>query len=235
MIGPVLFIMIKKYINILNNAIVFIAGHHYISKILDTELEIIRTKKLNEISQFLAENVRDIKTQIFDPDKPSIPENLTNEIIECANQSSESVTQILNTVRLPFEFKDYILSQMHGIEEKSKQLKSILDSVDKDSFVPWLDRLYAFLDSLTLFQESAVVHILLFIVLLLTVFNILYIFFGNEIISYFKLEQKFPSLSGIIRLRAKFQRYYLMWNIFILFLVCVFGIFANLLVLINGH
>ena len=228
------------------------AGHHYVSKILDrpaeqesAELEAIRDKKLKEVSQNLADikkNVSDIKKQIIDPDKvgesSNIPDNVKKGIKECADrieETSESVSNMLDGVRIPFEQKDIIVGNMKGIEQYCKDLKSFLDSIDKDSFVSWLDKFYAYLDSLTLFQESAVVHILLFIVLLLTVFNIFYVFFGNEIITYFKLEQRFPSLSGLIRLRAKFQRYYLMWNIFILFLVCGFGIFVNILVLIKVH
>lgn len=247
--------MTKRFKEIANQFTAFLsgaAGHHYVSKLLDrpaekesAELEAARERALKKVSQSLAEikkNVRDIKQQIIDPNKvdesSNIPENVQTSIKECADrieQSSESVTNILDTVRLPFEFKDFILSQMKGMEQTSNDLKSLLDSVNKDSFVPWLDKFYAYLDSLTLFQESAVVHILLFIVLLLQVINILFIFFGNEIIRYLKLEQRFPSLSSLIRLRAMFQRYYLMWNIFILFLVCMFGIFVNILVLIKVH
>ena len=158
-----------------------------------------------------------------------------NVCVDKIEHSSDIVTILLNSEKLPFEFKDTILREMQSIEQYSKDLKQILEDIDKTSFVPGLDKFYAYLDSLTLFQESAVIHISLFIVLLLTVLNILFIFFGNEIIRYLNLEHKFPSLTGLIRLRAKFQRYSLMWNIFILVLVCVFGIFINLLVLYKVH
>lgn len=43
----------------------------------------------------------------------------------------------------------------------------------------YLSKLTEYLDSLTLFEESAFIHILVFIILLLTIFNILLVFFGN--------------------------------------------------------
>lgn len=65
-----------------------------------------------------------------------------------------------------------------------------------------LKKFYEFLDSLTLLQESAFLHILMFISLLLIVFNILGALFGNEIIKYFNLEKKYPSLTTFFKLRS---------------------------------
>lgn len=92
----------------------------------------------------------------------------------------------------------------------------------------YLSKLTEYLDSLTLFEESAFIHILVFIILLLTIFNILLVFFGNEIIKYFDIENRFPSLSFYIKVRAKFQRYYLLWNIFTMFVICIIAIGLNL-------
>lgn len=83
---------------------------------------------------------------------------------------------------------------------------------------------------MTLLQESALLHIIIYIYILATVFNILGIFFGNEVIKYFELENKYPKLHIFFKLRAKFQRYYLIWNISILLVVCFLGIFLDLLV-----
>nr|YP_009493203.1 LAGLIDADG endonuclease [Ganoderma calidophilum]AWJ63998.1 LAGLIDADG endonuclease [Ganoderma calidophilum] len=90
---------------------------------------------------------------------------------------------------------------------------------------------YDFLNSLTLIEELAFLHFLISILLLISITNILIIFFGNEIIKYFDLENKYPSLSTILKIRAKFQRYYLMWNVFYMFFICFIGIILDLLVL----
>ena len=91
-----------------------------------------------------------------------------------------------------------------------------------------------YLDSLTLLQEGGLFHIMIFSTILVIIFDILGIFFGNEIIKYFNLEQKFPKLNKFFKLRANLQRYYLMWNIFLLFVLCIFSIGIDILVFIAG-
>ena len=90
-------------------------------------------------------------------------------------------------------------------------------------------RLFEYLDSLTLLQESSLLHIILFMILFLTVTNILAVLFGNEILNYFKLEERYPKLAVFFRLRSQLQRYYLIWNVSMLFIVCIFGIGVDLL------
>ena len=234
---------------------VFVAGaggHHYVSKVLDwkndqeaARLEAVRDDVMKEMSTKL-NSVLDCCGHCKDEIKSTkIVENVPHftdenkrtalEILDKIQDAGNTINSVSNEVPMPFEAHVIIANNLKSIDELSRELTIFLESIDKKPFFQWLDQFYAFLDSLTLFQESAVVHILLFIVLLLMVLNILLIFFGNELIIYFNLEQRFPSLSHMIRLRAKLQRYYLMINVFILFLVCIFGIFVNLLVLINVH
>ena len=109
---------------------------------------------------------------------------------------------------------------------------SLLDKIFWEStnkLVSVINRLYEYLDTLSILQESSILHILLFTVLTDTVFNILSVLFGFELIKYFKVEERMPKLAGFFRLRAQFQRYYLIWNVSILFTVCLFGIIVNLL------
>lgn len=109
---------------------------------------------------------------------------------------------------------------------------SLLDKIFWEStnkLVSVINRLYEYLDTLSILQESSILHILLFTVLTVTVFNILSVLFGFELIKYFKVEERMPKLAGFFRLRAQFQRYYLIWNVSILFTVCLFGIIVNLL------
>ena len=64
--------------------------------------------------------------------------------------------------------------------------------------------------------------------------NILGIFFGNEIIKYLDLECNLPWLSYFFKLRAKFKRDYLFWNIIRMFVLCVLALGLNILVCIAG-
>lgn len=90
---------------------------------------------------------------------------------------------------------------------------------------------YEFLDKLSLLEEAALVHILILSFVLLTIINIMITLFSNELITYFNIESKYPYLQKFLRLRAKFQRYYLIWNFSLLILICLLGLFLNLLVL----
>nr|YP_010170400.1 LAGLIDADG homing endonuclease [Phanerochaete carnosa]QRZ60382.1 LAGLIDADG homing endonuclease [Phanerochaete carnosa] len=123
--------------------------------------------------------------------------------------------------------------------ENSNQINSCVEAIQKlinnsgnKNFISWLNQYYDFLNSLSLHQESSFVNILLFLILMFSVFNFLAIFFGNEIIKYFNLENKFPSLATFFKLRTKFKKYYLLWSIFVLFVVCSVGICINLLILL---
>ena len=94
-----------------------------------------------------------------------------------------------------------------------------------------VNKIYQYLDTLTILQESSLLHILLFLILFLTVTNILAVLFGNEILKVLKLEVRYPKLAVFFRLRSQLQRYYLIWNVSMLFIVCIFGIAINLLLL----
>ena len=103
-----------------------------------------------------------------------------------------------------------------------------------NDFISAINILYRYLDTLTLHQEGALFNLIILISILSNLFSILGIFFGNEIIKYFKIENKYPWLRSFLLIRAKFQRYYLMWNIFMLFVFCLFGIGINLLAFFVG-
>ena len=114
-------------------------------------------------------------------------------------------------------------------EEIDKLIEIISNDESTNKLVSVINKFYEHLDTLSILQESSILHILLFTVLTVTVLNILSVLFGIELIKYFKLEERMPKLAGFFRLRAQFQRYYLIWNVTILFTVCLFGIIVNLL------
>lgn len=90
----------------------------------------------------------------------------------------------------------------------------------------------AYLDSLSLIQSAAIFHILISILIIMLLYNIFSVFFGNEIINYFNLDKKYPKLHKFFELRLKFQRYYLILNILAIFIICLVVISIDLLALI---
>lgn len=152
-----------------------------------------------------------------------------SEVIRTSLDVIKTTTESLKNAEIGDEVLDNKVSQ---ITEAVEKLSHIL-SKGNDKFISdfSLQAYYDFLDTLSLLEESALLHILIFIFLLLCLFSIFSVFFGNEIIKYFKLEERYPKLELFFKLRTKFQRYYLMWNIFTMLVVCIIGIGIDLLIL----
>ena len=92
--------------------------------------------------------------------------------------------------------------------------------------------LYNYLDTLTVYQEAALLHFFFFLMIIHNLLNISAALFGNEIIKYFKLEEKFPRLASFFKLRAKLQKYYLMGLVIYMFILCLGGIWSNFMLFI---
>jgi len=147
---------------------------------------------------------------------PSSTENLESakKTIEASNEIVKSTIQ---TQQELVEILEQILSNGGGTKS------SILPDWD---YI--LDSLFEYINSLTLTQELALLHILVLIIIIIIVLNILGVFFGNEVIKYFNLETKFPSLATFFKLRSTLKRYYLMWSILEMFIVCIGSIGFNI-------
>ena len=61
------------------------------------------------------------------------------------------------------------------------------------------------------------------------------VFYGESLIIYFNLENKFPRFAKFIKLRSKFQQFYFFVNSIIIFIAIVAMIYANYLMFINAN
>ena len=96
------------------------------------------------------------------------------------------------------------------------------------------NNVYYFIDSLSQTQKLAVIHISMSITILFCLFTLIGVFYGERILNYFNLEQKYPKLAGIIKLRRRFQQFYFLWNSFMILLVLALIISFNLYILFNS-
>jgi hypothetical protein len=228
-----------------------VAGHHFGGKILDRKAELEadvlqseRDAKLDRIENDLQELKNYCKELSNRGNKMEANQTLSDDSINSLNENLSGATRSgskileylkesnLNSVNN--EIGNNVTSMMKSLDN----VKIVLDEIRKSShnFISNfnLKEFYEYLDKMSLLQEFAFLHILIFLVLILTVLNILAVLFGNEIIKYFNIENKYPSLSTFLKLRYKFQRYYLLWNVFLLFILCIGGIGIDLLVFINS-
>ena len=160
----------------------------------------------------------------------------TQELADTLNQLTENATLSDQSVQ------QQLIDGLKKIQAYSNELQDFVDQINKDIISEGLNKNFidnfnldfftTYLDSLPLLQEAALLHILLFIIILLTLSNIFGSLFANELLNYFDLENKFPSITGFLKLRAKFQKYYLSWNIFFLLILIIAAIFLNIFIFI---
>jgi hypothetical protein len=214
-----------------------ILAHHYTGKLLDqkeNQDEAITQANRDRISQETLEKVNKISNQIDElgdnssitPEQQTLMGNKIDESVKLAQLVEESLNN--TEVEDDGNVKENFTSFRKSIDE----VKDYWDSINKtdNKILPDFSDMTDYLDKLTLLQESALLHILIFLVLLLTIINILVVLFANEIIKYFKIESRYPSIARLLILRSKLQKYYLIWNVFILILFCIGGISINMLV-----
>lgn len=127
---------------------------------------------------------------------------------------------------------------MKGSEELRKEFDKVLKAAnemediiknDKDKFLSGLSKFYEYLDSLTVLQESSLLHVVIFLVIIISLINIISVLFANEIIKYFNLENRFPKLAILFKLRIKLQKYYLFMSFTVLFIMCILGLVIDFL------
>jgi hypothetical protein len=237
-----------------------VVEHHYISKLLDYKNEMeaskdqsLRDEVVNQNFQTVIDNLKNLEkgqaesTEILNklveknPNISSIEVDVVFKKIEIGNTWCEKILNFfdenqgtninIDTYKEAFKNAKNCVS---STQEAQNSLKDLLVKYGgKNKYISDfnLSDFYNYLNNLNLLELSALFHIIVFSMLLITVFNIFSSLFGNETIKYFNLEEKYPKLSIFFQLRMKFQRYYLSLNLFIMFFICIVTIFINILVL----
>lgn len=213
---------IKNLIRSIGVGFTVILAHHYGGKILDYKEQEMATKLQNE---------NDAKMEIL----------IKNTDLILKNQDSENnqLAKLQECGTLMENSKNYYDSgdNINGKDQFDKAGQCIDSLIDfltksKNNFHIDLTPLYQYLDTLTLLEESALLHICFFSLILFTLINIISTLFANEIIQYFNLENKHPFLKKLLMLRSKFQRYYFILNFSLIFIIIIVALYLNIIILI---
>ena len=234
-----------------------VVGHHYMSKLLDYKNEMAASRdaelksaadqqnmellhnKLNNIqqtNQSLVENV----TKLADKHVPEAQLSDINSKLEFGANHCKTVNEIFgkgpDSMNLDSYNAAYRAAEAceRANREAQNVVKALIDSLNgKSNLVSNfnLDSFYEYLNSLGLLELSALYHLIVLTLICIISFNILSAVLGNEIIKYFNLEERFPKLAVFLRLRLKFQRYYLILNFSLIYIICIASILINIIVL----
>ena len=187
----------EKLIKTLKNLGLFtvgVIGHHYGSQLLnmknEQEAEIVQNERDSK-AEIMYEDIREIKQatlELVEKGKTlNINQTLSNEkIIEIENKvktTEDKASKIIEALdnSTQNKYMEEIGTQISSMMKNLSEILEILDNMKKNGnkLTSSLNELYKFLDSLTLLQESAVLYILIFMVLILIIINILAVLLGN--------------------------------------------------------
>lgn len=130
---------------------------------------------------------------------------------------------------------NFLNSSNMKLEELNRKLNEIFGSSSKNNFIAedFIRNYQEYLSNLPLEKVGALGHILLCIAMLFSLFTIGAIFYGDSLIKYYKIEEKFPKLARFIQLRRKFQFYYFTVNISLIIITLLLIIYVNFIVFLN--
>lgn len=117
---------------------------------------------------------------------------------------------------------DFFISKTSGGKGSS-----FLGDFNLDFFV----KLNELVSGLSIEQTLSFIHISGALTILFCLSSIISVLWGNFLIEYFRLDERFPSLSRFISLRKKFTNYFLILDVLLITGVAIGEIYANLLYL----
>lgn len=234
-----------------------VVGHHYISKVLEYKNEMAASKEadLKAIADQQNIDVLHNKLDSLQQSNQSMVENIAkltdkhvseaqlsaiNSKLEFGTNHCKTVKEILDKgpESMNLEFYKVAYRAADACEKANRDaheaVKALVDSLNgKSNLVSNfnLDSFYGYLNSLGLLELSALYHLIVLILICVITLNILSAVLGNEIIKYFNLEEKYSKLAVFLRLRLKFQRYYLILSFSLIYFICIASILINILVL----
>lgn len=205
---------------------------------IEAEKQAERDKILKDVDNGM-DHIRDSTNKLLESNKSNSQvsselNKLMNKLIQNAKDISDrinSASQAEQDSPLIAELKTKVQNFTNNTEDFRLAIENILNPKDGKNLLPDfnLDYFYSYLDTLTLLEESSLLHIILFLIVLITLLQIFLTLLANDIIKFFKIEENYPSLSKFFHLRMKFQRYYLLINMLILIIICFVGIGVNIL------
>jgi hypothetical protein len=97
----------------------------------------------------------------------------------------------------------------------------------------YFDSLQQIINSLNFEQTLAITHISGSLFILISLFTISTILYGNYLIEYFKLESKYPKLAKLIRIRRKVKNIEIIITSILIIYVLLAMIGINIYILLN--
>ena len=147
------------------------------------------------------------------------------------SELGDAFTELKSSVGILAENSEPMSTQL-----KTEQDNLLEDSVKKSAIFDWdkIKDLPKVANNLDCIGNIAFSMLISQSLILSIVINLLFIYFGDQFINKFKLDERYPKIKVIFEYRKKFQRFYTIHGIFLIVLTLIINIvFAVNILLIN--
>jgi len=100
-----------------------------------------------------------------------------------------------------------------------------------NQFLESFKDLQNFFETLNFIDTLAILHLSGVLFIFAASWTIMLTLFGEKLITYFNIENKYPKLAKFIQVRRKLQNYSIAFNIFLIFIVLFSILIINILIL----
>jgi len=220
--------------------------HSYLKNITDTTLQENLKNSDNKV-KILEEKINnnqldDLKNEVIKNKLELLKINLN----ECHKNASKEIDLLTEVDKNNSTYKNDIEYHVNNYIKENEKAQNFIDDfifhlIDKNKFIGdinWIENIKLFNNNLNKYisqlnfeQLGAFVHLSTSIFMLLCLLSIITIIYSDFLINYFKLEDKYPKLSRILKIRKMFQQYYLFINFIFIILTLIILIYVNFKIL----
>jgi hypothetical protein len=212
--------LMSKNLNILTY---FSSGVSILSLFLTIEDKHLKNEITKNKVEYFRKSLEEVQTKILT--EVETIQNLENQNIE----QKEILNSHLNNINKEHENMHQTIQEIlkYFNDDNNKFLGDNIIEIWKNFINNWS----AFISNLTFEQLISVAHLTSSICILFNILTILSILFGDKLINYFKLEERFPKLSFIFKIRRKFNNFSLTLSFIMIITILLALIYVNFRIL----
>jgi len=193
------------------------------------EVEKIKNSQLIErVNNLIKDNESNTKLEniirkSFDNNESKIEilNNKVNQLIETKAIDENTIIEVNNTVK---DINNDLVEVINQIDETLRS--NIIDTDIINSTI-------SYINNLNFFQTLAFTHLSAVIFIFLSLNSLIAIYFGDYLINRFNIEDKYPRIYKFIQLRRKFQVYFLIKDLTIIYITLILLAFINVILFLS--
>lgn len=149
---------------------------------------------------------------------------LNNEISNLQLEAKGKIVQIHDAINTMHS--NIYVAKSHILEVIEQFRRS--GSNFMDPFYKYIEDFNNWFNGLDYVHSIAMINIFGTFTIIVSVFSVIAIFYGNILLDRLNLEQRYPKIAKFIMLRRKLRQYYLLWDVFLITIISIIMLAMNL-------